>query len=408
MGGYNLFTRNGCNFYEILSLLQKAMRRGDENLAGFAAYEVSDRYRSALWNRIMTVASEDCWGAVSKELEALRYLDESCNDDIHLCRAVSLLCRARKSRDACYFACNFVLSPNRLNPTSVSDVDFCDASDYAYGIPDSMLTHSFLHSGEFKVSSSLKPVPEASIKKAACLSKSLVSLDIENSGHYISSMRNTDRRLLWKTLLGVSVRYGGGLLAREVIGLKLNDDRVNRSKSADRKDEIYVCKAALLVMYHLSGLFDCVDSVDSAPCDRFVDWDAFGPVVDISSCALGPEGIPEYVYDVHTSKGKRAGKTDWEMNLVEHAALRPLQPSFFDEGSWAPRYDVKHANGWCTEGEYLESLEYRKTHPDNPVKGILAAAAESRDASTQPCYDSFSKVIADSMGSWGGSQLRLI
>ena len=100
-----------------------------------------------------------------------------------------------------------------------------------------------------------------------------------------------------------------------------------------------------------------------------VRWDDH-EYIDIRTCELPDDIVPEWVYDVHTIKGKRAEKTDWGMNLVEQEALSPLQVSFFDEGSWQPRYEYKHLHNLCTEGEYQEMLEYSKTRRGNPVDKI--------------------------------------
>ena len=42
--------------------------------------------------------------------------------------------------------------------------------------------------------------------------------------------------------------------------------------------------------------------------------------IDITKCHLGVEGIPDWVFDVHTLTGKRNGKTDLDMTIEEQAA----------------------------------------------------------------------------------------
>jgi hypothetical protein len=41
--------------------------------------------------------------------------------------------------------------------------------------------------------------------------------------------------------------------------------------------------------------------------------------------------IPEYAFDVHTGKGKRAGKTRRDFLLSEDAALHPRGRTLFDD-----------------------------------------------------------------------------
>ena len=121
---YNLETRSGHNMFTMASLLQKAIRRGDKERAGYAAMELFGSYHSMLWNRIMTVSCEDCWGILAKEIVALRYTDDVRNrnrkgyekDTQYVSEAITLLCDAKKSRDACYYACNFVLQTYVTDP----------------------------------------------------------------------------------------------------------------------------------------------------------------------------------------------------------------------------------------------------------------------------------------------------
>jgi hypothetical protein len=42
-------------------------------------------------------------------------------------------------------------------------------------------------------------------------------------------------------------------------------------------------------------------------------------------------GLPEYTFDVHTSRGRKRGKTRADFFRDEHAALRPRQPGLFDQ-----------------------------------------------------------------------------
>ena len=56
--------------------------------------------------------------------------------------------------------------------------------------------------------------------------------------------------------------------------------------------------------------------------------------VDISTCKLGVEGIPDWVFDKHTIRGKMAGKTSLDMIKSEQDALTPHQIGFFDDGDW--------------------------------------------------------------------------
>jgi len=140
------------------------------------------------------------------------------------------------------------------------------------------------------------------------------------------------------------------------------------TRSTDRSINVVAVGEALAAALTENG-------IPTVHCKTMFDEKSYSESYDLSERAVLDyiKQYPsiQYVFDVHTIQGKRAGHTDWEMNLVENDALRPFQKAFFEEGSWALRYDYKHRTGICTEGEYLESLEYRKTHEANPAKTIL-------------------------------------
>lgn len=128
---YNLITRNGYNMYDMASMLQKAIRRCDVDHAGFAAYELYESYNDYLWRRLLIISCEDCYGIMTKEIMALKQADEFINskrkksekDPIALAKAVTLLCYARKNRDACYVACEFMLPDRSIDPMSIKAKD---------------------------------------------------------------------------------------------------------------------------------------------------------------------------------------------------------------------------------------------------------------------------------------------
>lgn len=113
---YDLRTKNGYSMYEMSSMVQKAIRRGNVMYAAYAANELSVRFRKYLWKRLLTVSAEDCYGIMTQEIIALKNADDFVNEknrpgdtnDLFIAKAVVLLCLARKNRDADYVACNFM------------------------------------------------------------------------------------------------------------------------------------------------------------------------------------------------------------------------------------------------------------------------------------------------------------
>ncbi|MCW4017956.1 MAG: hypothetical protein NWF00_04665 [Candidatus Bathyarchaeota archaeon] len=101
-------TPSGYDLYELLSALQKCIRRGLEYEAAHFAVELEEFNPTALWNRLKIIASEDVGCAnplapvlvetLFKEYQASK---SKLNDDsyrLFLVNAVVCLCRSPKSR----------------------------------------------------------------------------------------------------------------------------------------------------------------------------------------------------------------------------------------------------------------------------------------------------------------------
>jgi len=105
---YTPKTINNYDFYEVSSSLQKAIRRNDIKTAGFFALELwHSGYANYVWKRLYTISAEDCWGVITKEIEALWQGYQLVNDGakspkgrIFISKAVILLCECTKSREA--------------------------------------------------------------------------------------------------------------------------------------------------------------------------------------------------------------------------------------------------------------------------------------------------------------------
>lgn len=142
--GYEMLTLNGYNFYDMSSMLQKAIRRGDIDHAGFALKELLPKYSNYVWKRLLTVSAEDCYGIITKEIIALKEADEFFKkqnkgkpEGIFFAKAVVLLCLARKNRDACYMACNFMLEDRVLRTDEIPDlIDMDERNRMGEEIPD--------------------------------------------------------------------------------------------------------------------------------------------------------------------------------------------------------------------------------------------------------------------------------
>jgi len=117
-------TKRGYNFYLVLSALQKAIRRGDARLACYWAAELYESvFGPAVWNRLLVISAEDCWGTLTQHVEALRQevktleaADKQINrgkdgsekkllNVLFVLKAAYLLALAQKCRDVDNFYC---------------------------------------------------------------------------------------------------------------------------------------------------------------------------------------------------------------------------------------------------------------------------------------------------------------
>lgn len=138
----DLLTKNGHNLFDVASGLQKAIRRGNHELAGYCANEMFGRYRKYLWRRLLTISAEDCNDCITKEIKALYDADEITGQDnkitgynrtkIYVAKAIVLLLKARKNRDADYFACNLMVSETEQDLKILDDPKFTGFPDYVY------------------------------------------------------------------------------------------------------------------------------------------------------------------------------------------------------------------------------------------------------------------------------------
>ena len=111
MSKYDITTKNGYDFFECSSAMQKCIRRGLEDDALFWAVELFEsNFVEYVWKRLRIISSEDvglaCPG-ISGEIAALYQLhvlqakhkeDKNRPQRLFLVHAICLLCRAKKSR----------------------------------------------------------------------------------------------------------------------------------------------------------------------------------------------------------------------------------------------------------------------------------------------------------------------
>lgn len=200
---------------------------------------------------------------------------------------------------------------------------------------------------------------------ASLLQKSIRRADIQRAGYAAYELFGNFHTYLWKRLYVTSAEDCYGIMTKEIVALKNADDLVNGNKKGYDRDPLFVGKAILLLCMARKNRDGCY-----VACNFMTSGDLIDPAdiegVDITTCNLGVEGIPDWVFDIHTAKGKAMGKTEVDMGEDEQAALNPLQVSLFDYGDWSPHDNKRRKAGRITQKE-IEQLEetynYRVPNP---------------------------------------------
>lgn len=111
MGRFRIHTSRGYNLFDVVSALQKSIRR---NRADLAVYFILEMYASGYWHycwrRLLTISAEDVAGCITQEVKALfdsflaihkgnKKMDRP-EGRLFLAKAAILLANAYKSRDA--------------------------------------------------------------------------------------------------------------------------------------------------------------------------------------------------------------------------------------------------------------------------------------------------------------------
>ncbi len=344
------YTESGYNMYDMFSMMQKSIRRGLYDHAAFSANQLKNEYRNAMWNRLLVISAEDCYGIITKEIISLRENDLAKTEDSNIENAIALMCRAKKNRDACYFACNFVLTARNPRNITVTDEEIDEFNDVV-GFDEAGFQITFSSANKHK---------EETVD-AAKLVKAIRHRDCDMSGFYIDRLRESSRSLLWDALEKTS----NANTTDEIIALRKADSIVNKRKK--EKDEIFTSKACILSMYSCDEEITNLSASEIIRSKENINWKEYR-VKELRKCNV--ERIPKWVYDCHTLKGKREGKTDWDMTIVEQEALRPKQVGYFDSASWIYTYEDDYKRGLISVSEINLIREYALTHEANPVKNI--------------------------------------
>lgn len=173
----------------------------------------------------------------------------------------------------------------------------------------------------------------ALLEVASALQKTLRRGEARLAGYFALELFHSGfDQYCWKRLLIISAEDCWGLLTQEVWALYQAYILINtpRNKAA-LKGRVFLAKSTLLIAQakksrdadHLTNFVYDAGDIDTKAL--------LGELDAAREAGDPPPDIPDYAYDVHTSKGRRQGKTTAEFVRIEHAALHPFQPGLFDD-----------------------------------------------------------------------------
>ena len=164
---------------------------------------------------------------------------------------------------------------------------------------------------------------------ASALQKSIRRGDVKLAGYMALELFPTYAEYCWKRLLTISAEDCFGVITKEITALYDAFHIINKGKKANElKGRIFISKAVILLCL-------CKHNRDADLLSNYVydkKYDVSDEAIEQLFDEIRQESvkIPEYVYDVHTIKGKIAGKTKRDFFIEEENALANKQLSLFD------------------------------------------------------------------------------
>ncbi len=278
---YEMLTRTGRNFYEITSAMQNSIRKGEYEIAAYCLWELLPQYLGYLRKRFLVISAEDCFGVLTKEILAL----SEKGDEEAITKALSLLCLAKKNRDADYFVCNLMYS------------------DYP-GDEDKKVLADRLF---------------AAIRKK----------DVINAGKYSYELFKKNRKHLWQLLIEMSQIYYPHL-EEEVRALAKANDTVTKPS----EETIFAAKAIVL-MWTCKEPKENILAYESMDFDELLKYEDIPIIKPPEECAKVNGLFPEWCYNWHTYHGKyKLGRDAIHAIENDQRILTPLEENLFDDCTW--------------------------------------------------------------------------
>lgn len=164
---------------------------------------------------------------------------------------------------------------------------------------------------------------------ASALQKAIRRGDTRVAGYFGLELFPRYSNYIWKRLLTVSAEDCAGVITQEIKALHDSFEFVNKGKKGDQLGgRVFISKAIILLCLTkhnrdadlLSNyIYDLKEGLDDEKIEQYLD--------DVREDSMR---VPEYVFDVHTKKGKIMGKTKADFFEDEQKALVNVQESLFD------------------------------------------------------------------------------
>ena len=164
---------------------------------------------------------------------------------------------------------------------------------------------------------------------ASCLQKAIRRGDTTLAGYMAIEMFESGfHNYLWKRLLTISAEDCAGIVTQEIKALHESFVLLNEGAKKPRS-RIFISKAVIILCQskkcrdadHLQNFIYDRELVDAKQLDAA-----------IKEARRNPENLPlpDYTFDVHTRKGRSAGKTKEQFFKDEFLALKPRGQGEFD------------------------------------------------------------------------------
>lgn len=209
---------------------------------------------------------------------------------------------------------------------------------------------------------------------SSMIQKAIRRCDIPHAAYAANELSVKYRAYLWKRLLTVSAEDCYGIMTKEIIALQQADEYVNKKNKPGQTNDLFIAKAVvLLCMARKNRDADYVACnfmwgdrpLTDEEYDEFVDYEIVEKLKAVSRF-----DVPDYVFDVHTRRGRARGATQMDFFREENEALEPRQMSLFDYGDFGGWYDRKREQGKLSPSDERRLARFQSGRgPTDPTEG---------------------------------------